>query len=957
MNTPSGAPPRASRGPAGPRAAVRTSALVATLLVASGCRSYEPRPLGLAAHLARYESSAPLSDEFLERLEGLGPRTPRTFDLADGLTSAEAEVLALFRSPELRVARLEAGVARADAENAGRWQDPVFGFDGARITSPTTSTDLGATLGLTLPVSGRLSALEERADAEHVAALRRVALAEWEARATVRRAWTEWSFELERLSVAEGAVDELAELVGDAEALADAGELSSAESGLLALELAERRAAVVGARASVERARLAVLRAIGLAPTARIDLVPELARSAEDGDVGDAADVLATSPSIAVARAEYEVAERATRLAVRSQYPDVEILGGLGSESDDDRVLFGLSLPIPLWNRGASEVEHALAVREVAGARRTRDGVARPRARRGARRTRGGARTPRRLRTRARERRDGTRRGPPARRLRRVPDPRRARRRRARARRPPAPPRTPARRERRAHRTRTPRRTQPHRSERTGGTAVKTRRNPTGTRALAALALAAALLPAGCGDGHGAGDDHADAAEHTEGAPAITNRVAIPPTVRRNLGITFANVESRRVAQTLRVPGRFEYLPTARSEYRAPVPGRVDLLVEQFAEVEPGAALYSVDSPTWREMQSEIADAAAEIRRLEALSATYPDVLDALAEDRRAHERAVATWRERIGQLEQVQSLGGGKNEELASARGSLADAEASLASTRTEATRTEAERRVTGSGLEAARTRLRIAIEHAAVVTGESPEALAEDDGSTGVPRWSTIRTVVVRAEHGGIVDTLAANDGAWVGEHDAVVSVVRPDRIRFRASALPSDLGALRAGLVARVVAPAPTTTGRAIPMGEARAGALRLDVEADPHDRTIDALLVPEHLAAWARAGVAAHLEVELDSTAEGRSSRSRSRRCSATGSCLVIFRRDPKDPDSVIRVEADLGIDDGRWIEIQSGVRAGDEVVLDGSFQLLLATAGTIPKGGHFHADGTYHEGED
>jgi hypothetical protein len=32
------------------------------------------------------------------------------------------------------------------------------------------------------------------------------------------------------------------------------------------------------------------------------------------------------------------------------------------------------------------------------------------------------------------------------------------------------------------------------------------------------------------------------------------------------------------------------------------------------------------------------------------------------------------------------------------------------------------------------------------------------------------------------------------------------------------------------------------------------------------------------------------------------------------------------------------------------------VLDGGFQLMLAMSGSIEKGGHFHADGTFHEGE-
>jgi multidrug efflux pump subunit AcrA (membrane-fusion protein) len=73
--------------------------------------------------------------------------------------------------------------------------------------------------------------------------------------------------------------------------------------------------------------------------------------------------------------------------------------------------------------------------------------------------------------------------------------------------------------------------------------------------------------------------------------------------------------------------------------------------------------------------------------------------------------------------------------------------------------------------------------------------------------------------------------------------------------------------------------------------------------------------------------------------------------------VIFRRDPKNPDKVIRIpDADLGASDGRWVVIRSGVMEGDEVVLDGIYQLMVATSGTLQKGGHFHADGTFHEGE-
>ena len=76
----------------------------------------------------------------------------------------------------------------------------------------------------------------------------------------------------------------------------------------------------------------------------------------------------------------------------------------------------------------------------------------------------------------------------------------------------------------------------------------------------------------------------------------------------------------------------------------------------------------------------------------------------------------------------------------------------------------------------------------------------------------------------------------------------------------------------------------------------------------------------------------------------------------GLTQVLFRRDPGSPDRVLRVEADLGATDGSWVVLESGVGPGDEVVLDGVYELKLATqqAGGPQPGGHFHADGSFHE---
>src|SRR5688572_7631427 len=98
------------------------------------------------------------------------------------------------------------------------------------------------------------------------------------------------------------------------------------------------------------------------------------------------------------------------------------------------------------------------------------------------------------------------------------------------------------------------------------------------SRALTLMLLAVLAASGACSR---RGSPEPKPSQTTPAAAAPTNRVDVPSSVRQNLGITFAKVERRPVGRTLRVPGRFELAPTARREYRAAAPGRVELLVEQ----------------------------------------------------------------------------------------------------------------------------------------------------------------------------------------------------------------------------------------------------------------------------------------------------------------------------------------------------------------------------------------
>jgi hypothetical protein len=451
---------------------------------------------------------------------------------------------------------------------------------------------------------------------------------------------------------------------------------------------------------------------------------------------------------------------------------------------------------------------------------------------------------------------------------------------------------------------------------------------------VAVLLTAALLLLGGCKKSPK--DGPAPEVKEASANPAPTNRVDIPAAVRRNLGITFATVERRNVAKTLRLPGRFELLPTATREYRTPVGGRVELLVTQYQRVEAGTPLYRVDSAAWRDLHEQLAATQAKV-----------DSMKPLREAHRVHERSLADkvqiWEERVRQLAELRAVGGGGASQFTEARATLNATQAELADTMEKDAALEADEKVARAQLRSLQSR-----HDGLVASGGEPHAHDHQDSSQG---QGAADVYSVRAVAPGVVDSVHVTVGGLAEESGLIVTVVQPEQLRFRASALQTDLGRLREGLPARIVPPA----GGTLNLQDAMIGSLTLGLRANPDERTVELLVRPDSISPWARAGISAHVEVTLEG---GGEELAIPLSCvTRDGTRAIIFRRDPANPDKAIRMDADVGVHDGRWVVIGSGVKEGDEIVLDGVYQLMLATAGGGSKAGHFHSDGTFHEGED
>jgi outer membrane protein TolC len=373
----------------------------------AGCAQYRRQPLTLDRYAEDWmaqEIDVESVRQFSARLADT--EQAETFNANDGLSLAEAEAVALMLNPHLRVARAQAEVPLAGAREAGWWPDPEFqaqvlryldrgrktrfrlqgpSFDGANAGGLETTPPgfrrvegdyiedpwiVGASLSLTIPLSGRLAVEKDLAWSQYSATWRQILIAEWELLTRLRAAWLEWSLTNQQIALTRDYLVRLREVMESADRLAAAGELKPTDARVLLIELSRQRMALQALEAEAEQQRLELFAMLGMASEAPITLEPDLFVP----EIGVANDerrsaLLRSDPRLRAAQADYEAAEQRLRLEIRKQYPDLTIGPGYSFEEGFSRLGFGFGFPIPLWNRNRQAIAEAIAEREAARTR------------------------------------------------------------------------------------------------------------------------------------------------------------------------------------------------------------------------------------------------------------------------------------------------------------------------------------------------------------------------------------------------------------------------------------------------------------------------------------------------------------------------------------------------------------------------------------------------------------
>lgn len=298
--------------------------------------------------------------------------SPAWAQTGEVLTLPEALARAESQAPALAAAKAAVDAARGRTEQAGYMPNPearleVENFSGSGLYSGLDLAETTLAIGQTIEMGGKRETRIAAGNAEIVAAETRQTIARADLNLEVRRLFAIALASREQVALAQGALDRARDLAKVAQTLVDAGR----EPPLRALRA---RAAAAEAEAEFERvsaedgsarAALAALLGDTVAPSAVVGTFEALTETPKLVDPTDTLDV-----RLALAEAESARAIVSRERAAAATDITAELGVKRFEDSRDTAVVFGLSMPIPIFDRNQGNIAAASADVSAANARR-----------------------------------------------------------------------------------------------------------------------------------------------------------------------------------------------------------------------------------------------------------------------------------------------------------------------------------------------------------------------------------------------------------------------------------------------------------------------------------------------------------------------------------------------------------------------------------------------------------
>jgi outer membrane protein TolC len=295
---------------------------------------------------------------------------PIEFNEKDGLSPDEAAILAVLVNPKLKAARDKKKIAAAQLLQAGLLPNPRLSYDmefptGGETEGTVTAFAVGADWDIRSLVSHQARVDAARSDVNSVSL--DVAWQEWQVAEAAKLHAYRLMLADKNLAVAEDALagqKEYHALIEKGFALGEKTtvELTGADSAVRQAELA-----VLNARKSRQKERLALNQAMGLSPGEAVSLqkdvaLPHFENLPSHKELTEP--IRRRRLDLLALRAGYQSQEAKVRAAIKSQFPKISIGPSVGRDIEDvDTAGFGLSADLPFFNRNQGNIAIERATR------------------------------------------------------------------------------------------------------------------------------------------------------------------------------------------------------------------------------------------------------------------------------------------------------------------------------------------------------------------------------------------------------------------------------------------------------------------------------------------------------------------------------------------------------------------------------------------------------------------
>lgn len=342
--------------------------LSVSLLALQGCQTYSPAPVDLAEYDRHWAEVSANTESLSDFAQGLLPTKAMSdqFNLTDGVSLQEAQLLTLLFNSDLARMRIESDFPLAGKSQRTLWPDPELELEFEPVSNSVNDDWLlNAKLGVVLPLSLRLGTELDKANSQHQAELAKLVKAETDQMNEILELWVKLFVVQQKQQVMKEHLAGLEEVIDRAGQSLSMTTITAADLQSLALNAASIKLNLLDLRESETDLKMQLLTRMGLKHNAPITLQLGLPSHEEEPINSLWPELLqANSSSVRLAFANYAVAEQSLKLEIKKQYPDL-IIGPIYQEGESGLGL-GLTSLLPLLKGNTTAIETARLARDAA---------------------------------------------------------------------------------------------------------------------------------------------------------------------------------------------------------------------------------------------------------------------------------------------------------------------------------------------------------------------------------------------------------------------------------------------------------------------------------------------------------------------------------------------------------------------------------------------------------------